>query len=69
MSYDTPTQAHNSITRLRSTEPAQPMQPGSFECWRTSAGLSIVHIGRAGVSGERALTQIWPPANGGKSHA
>jgi hypothetical protein len=49
------------LGRLRGTGPAQPMPPGAYECWATSAGLSIVHIGRPGVSGERAITQVWPP--------
>ena len=49
------------LGRLRSCERAQPMPPGSYECWATSAGLSIVHVGPAGMSGERAVTQIYPP--------
>ncbi len=53
--------AFAKLGRLRGAEPAQPMPPGAYECWATSAGLSIVHIGLAGASGERAVTQVWPP--------
>lgn len=53
--------AFAKLGRMRSAERAQPMPPGAYECWATSAGLSIVHIGPAGVSGERAITQVWPP--------
>lgn len=57
------------LRRLRSSEPAQTLPAGLYECWPTSAGLSIVHIGRAGVSGEHALRQIWPPVQEVASHA
>ena len=55
--------AFAKLGRLRSAERSKPMPAGSYECWATSAGLSIVHIGPSGVSGESALTQIWPPAS------
>lgn len=50
-----------TIARLTSTKPAQPMPAGHYECWPTSTGLSIVHMGKRGPSGERAITQVWPP--------
>lgn len=60
---------HPAIQRLQSTQPAQPMPAGRYECWTTSAGLSIVHIGPRGVSGERALSQVWPPVAEVQRHA
>lgn len=52
-----------TLDRLKTAQPAQPMPAGRYECWTTSAGLSIVHIGRPGPSGERAITQVWPPVD------
>ena len=53
--------AFAAVARLKARDAAQPIPPGAYECWATSAGLSIVHIGRPGPSGERAITQLWPP--------
>lgn len=52
---------HTTIARLTSTQPAQPMPPGPLECWPVAGGIHIVQLGPRGVSGERSVTQVWPP--------
>lgn len=51
----------STLDRLKTAQPAQPMPAGRYECWPTSSGMSIVHIGSPGPSGEHAITQVWPP--------
>lgn len=54
---------HPAIQRLKSTQPAQPMPAGRLEFWgpTQTTGMRIILTGPRGVSGEHALSQIWPP--------
>jgi hypothetical protein len=54
--------AFAAVARLTARDPAQPMPPGRLEYWPATqtTGSRIMHIGRAGVSGERAVLQVWP---------
>jgi hypothetical protein len=46
---------------LRRNDPLQPVPAGTYECYAMRTGLHIVNLGPRGVSGERAVVQVWPP--------
>lgn len=50
-----------TLAALRRTDPLPPVPAGAYECWRTTTCLRIVQMGQRGVSGERAIVQVWPP--------
>jgi hypothetical protein len=50
-----------TIASLKRNDPLTPVPAGAYECWAMRTGLHIVNTGPRGVSGERAVTQVWPP--------
>jgi hypothetical protein len=55
--------AFAAMARLMARDAAQPMPPGSYECWATSDGLRVMRIRPAGTQtvGECDVLQVWPP--------
>jgi hypothetical protein len=51
-----------ALATLLRTDPLPPVPAGTYECYAIRTGLHIVNLGPRGVSGERAVVQVWPPA-------
>ncbi len=50
-----------TLASLKRNDPLPPVPAGAYECYAMRTGLHIVNMGPRGVSGERAVTQVWPP--------
>jgi hypothetical protein len=50
-----------TLATLQRTDPLPPVPAGTYECYAMRTGLHIVNLGPRGVSGERAVVQVWPP--------
>jgi hypothetical protein len=50
-----------TLATLRRNDPLLPVPAGAYECYAMRTGLHIVNLGPRGVSGERAVLQVWPP--------